>query len=177
MDFIHWFLIFSEWLIVLSFIQPTLGDDPTQALINKICRQTPDYEFCTNVFNKNLHSPITNAVGLTQIALTRSLENSTNTRIFIQKKEASEKNKEMRDLYEICNAGYRAAMEVLINAALEFASRNYRIMLNFVSESEKPISDCQKIFSGIIQIGLKERNRQMEILISMTLASGRLIVT
>ncbi|CAI9774437.1 unnamed protein product [Fraxinus pennsylvanica] len=174
MDYTRWLLIFSTWLIIFSFVQPSSSYNPTQELIDAICHKTPDYGFCNDVFNQNLHHLRINTIGLTQIALNQLQKNSTNTRIFIQKKDAAEKNKEIRHLYEICNADYGAVLKVLEKAMKEFASGNYKVMLTYISKSERPVNDCQNIFGGNIEIGLKERSRQVKILVSMEFTAGSL---
>lgn len=173
MDYTHWLLIFSTWLIIFSFAPASSSEDRTGELIVEICRQTPDYGFCIDVFDQHPHAQ-TSPLGLTQIALDELKENSTNTRTFIQKKEAAEKNREIRYLYAICNSDYGAVKKNLENAWKEFLSSRYKVMLTFLSKSERPVNHCQNIFCGNIGIGLKKRTRQVKLLISIAISAGNL---
>ena len=64
------------------FINPALGDESTQQLIDKICRQMEEYAFCNNTFNQHIigYADIT---ALTQITIEQASTSATYTHSFI----------------------------------------------------------------------------------------------
>ncbi|KAK6153804.1 hypothetical protein DH2020_013443 [Rehmannia glutinosa] len=148
----------------------------TQSLITKICRGTNDFVFCNNVFEKHLYTPTTDIKGLTQIAITQTTIYATNTRIFISKAIAAEKNKELQNLYRICLTGYELLLGQFVDANLNFAKGDYRSMLFNIGKCERFVSDCQNVLGGSRappQLGTQ--NNQNRVLVQMSRLSGELI--
>lgn len=165
---------FISVLLVFLCTLPLTSVGDTQGLINQICRGTDNFNFCHDIFEKYLYTPNLDIKGLTQIAVTQSLTYCSNTRIFIQKAEASEPDKELRSLYKICEAGYGVVLGQLVSANLDFAKGDYKSMILNVHKCEKFINDCESgVGSRVAQ--LSQQNLQNRVLVQMSLISGQLI--
>ncbi|KAI3463497.1 hypothetical protein Pfo_020160 [Paulownia fortunei] len=161
-------------MVLFLMIPHSLSGGDTQALINQICRATDDFYFCRDVFNKHLYTPTTDIKGLTQIAITQTLIYTTNTHIFIAKAKAAEKNKDIQNLYKICEIGYGILLDQFTDANLDFAKGDYRSMIFHVSKCERFVSDCQFVLGSKVP-QLSHQNLQNRVLVRMSLVSGQLI--
>ncbi|KAK2982845.1 hypothetical protein RJ640_021335 [Escallonia rubra] len=154
-------------VILFNLVRPSLKDEATQALIKKLCHQTADYAYCSDVFNQHLPSPTTNVVGLTQVAVSQSLLHASNTSILIHKLMGAETEETKRDIYRICQEGYSVVMDLFVQADLSLAKRDYKDMVDGVSKSQRPVNDCGS--KAQIDGQLSEMNRQMGVLVNMAL--------
>ena len=166
----------TKALVPLQFtiflvIHPVISDD-TQALISEICRETSDYAFCSNVFIQNLPSPTTDIVGLTQVTITQSLQAATNTETFVEGLISSEKNKTRQDLYRICQEGYSLLANQYAQANESFAKGDYSNVVFLESRTERFVDDCQNNVEA--SPSLAEKNRQMKVLINISLITVNL---
>ncbi|KAI3455169.1 hypothetical protein Pfo_011832 [Paulownia fortunei] len=161
-------------MVLLVLIPHSTSDGATQALINQICRETDDFNFCRDVFNKHLYRDVTDIKGLTQIALTQTLIYATDTRIFIQKSEAKETNKNIKNLYKICETGYGIVMDEFEDASLAFAIGDYRSVVFDVEKCDRFVSDCQFVLGSKVA-PLSVKNLHAKVLIRMALVSAGLI--
>lgn len=181
-------LIFSFLVIFLLIISnnhsPALAADPqTQELIDKICRQLEDYGFCNKVFNQNLKIPSTNIEGLTQIALERTTENVTSVLAYAQSLLNDAATPEVKDILTECVKDYRTITNAFTLAFKAFGERNFKEMLVQESPAPKALGLCEGNIS--FEPGppvnpffeLIEKNRQLRILIAMSLVSGHLLST
>ncbi|KAG8388193.1 hypothetical protein BUALT_Bualt02G0100300 [Buddleja alternifolia] len=134
-------------MLVLFLLIPHSSGD-TQGLIIQICRQTDDFYFCRDVFNKHLFTRTTDIVGLTQIAVTQSLIYASNTRILISRSEANEKNKNKQNLYKICESGYEILVNEFTDANFAFARRDYSTVIFDVEKCPRFVNDCQSVLGS-----------------------------
>lgn len=162
-------ILFTIFLV----IHPVIGGDDTQALISEICRETSDYAFCSNIFIQNLPSPTADIVGLGQITVNQSLQAATNTEIFVERMISSETNTTLQDLYKICQEAYSIVANKYAQANESFAKGAYSTVVFLESRTERFIDDCQNNVEA--SPALTEKNRQMKVLINMSLTTVNLI--
>ena len=156
------------------FINPALGDESTQQLIDKICRQMEEYAFCNDTFNQNLKGPTADIVALTQITIEQALSNATNTHSFIVGLLKNPNDPAEKNALITCKNAYRLVMSSFSQAVVSFFEKDYTSML----QSEKPAPRAQASCTTIFNTPphppnpVGDRNRQMRILIAMALAAG-----
>lgn len=170
-------LLMSTVVLFLLMIPHSVSTDGgTQARINQVCRATEDFSFCRDVFNKYLYNDVTDFKGLTQIALTQTLEYASDTRIFIQRSEQNAKNINIRNLFKICDIGYGILMNQFEDANLAFASGDYRSMMFDIEKCDRFVNDCQFVLGTKVS-ELHEKNSHTKVLVRMSVVSGGLIGT
>ncbi|KAL3617685.1 hypothetical protein CASFOL_038006 [Castilleja foliolosa] len=147
-----------------------------QTLINRICLQTSDYWFCQETFNKHIYTPGMGIKGLTQIAITQTLIEATDTKIFISRAMQSEKNVELQNLYKQCETGYGDLVDLFTDAKFDFAREDYRNMLNDVGICERFVTDCQNVMNNKVP-QLSVRNAHNRVLVQMSIISGQILTT
>lgn len=179
-------LIFSVLVIFLLIISnnhaPALAADAqTQELIDKICRQLEDYGFCNKVFNENLETPSANIEELTQITLERTTENVTSVLAYAQSLLNHATTPEVKNILTECVKDYRTIISGFTLAFKAFGERNFKEMLAQEYPAPKALGLCEGNIS--FEPGppmnpffqLIEKNRQLRILIAMSLVSGHIL--
>lgn len=168
--------MYSSWccqiflLVVMMFFlaQPCFSDD-TKELMDKICRQTTDYVFCMNTFNSH---PGRDILGLSHIAISQSLIHASTTQNVIRRLINNEPDKRVKDLYRICEEAYAVIMDQFELADLAFGKMDYANVAFCVSKTPRPENDCEK---NVKHPQLNWRNKQMKVLIDMSIVSVGLI--
>ncbi|KAM1490341.1 hypothetical protein ACFX13_033995 [Malus domestica] len=87
--------------------------DDTQQSIERICRATEQYGFCTQTFKENMKSPDADIVVLTQITIDRSVDNATQTHSFIGQLLENTTDPSLKSALESCEYSYKILMEAL----------------------------------------------------------------
>ncbi|GKV01506.1 hypothetical protein SLEP1_g14056 [Rubroshorea leprosula] len=177
-------LLFSSLVISLFlFTNPASSADPqTQELIDKICRQMEDYGFCNQTFSANLKSPLTDLVGLTQITIEITIQNASNDFVYAKSILDRATDPHMIKVLTECVKDYQAIRGSFIKAMRSFMLRDYKGMLNYELPNSKSVALCQEGFSSAKPgpnpyIVLIERNRQLRILIAMSVVTGHYLVS
>ncbi|KAK9920032.1 hypothetical protein M0R45_028598 [Rubus argutus] len=168
-------LVLASLLLVVFLminIQPSQSQS-TQQLIEKICRSTEDYGFCRKTFEAHLKSQHDDIVALTQITVEQATDHATTTHEFIR--ETLEKTRDpalKNDLTE-CENAYREITQSFYSAAVSFFDKDY----SSVEKDERATPRLEASCDQTLQTPpkkqhiLDERNREMRILITMSLIS------
>ncbi|KAM1442593.1 hypothetical protein ACFXTO_010562 [Malus domestica] len=162
-------------LVILFFlminITPSFTQD-TQQLIERICRSTEQYGFCTQTFKENLKSPDADIVALTQITIERSVDNATQTHNFIRQTIDSTNDPALKSALETCEYSYGLVMEAFDSAAVAFFQKDYDTVEKSESGTPRAEASCEDSLSKTSPNTvnpLTDRNNQMRILIAMSL--------
>lgn len=167
--------IFLPLLAILFLLShPTSADHQAQDLIDKICRQMEQYGFCDQTFHENLNSPVTDIVGLTNIALTQSLSNATNTHEFITQLLRKETNAAVKNALVACENAYRLVLSSFQDAIPKFFRKNYQDVYDSIQGAPRAQASCDTSFQipPNPKNPLTDRNREMRILIAMSLVTS-----
>ncbi|KAI3464607.1 hypothetical protein Pfo_021270 [Paulownia fortunei] len=164
---------FLSLFITSYLLSPVLCDPKTQALINQVCRTTSDFGFCYDILNRNLVSPVTDLVGLTKLTIGLSLSYAKDTETFIQKAKAAGKDPLLQRLYAGCESNYHEVVGYMEGARYDLNRADYKSMVALLQLSSKPIILCQNAIGDVV-FQMREKNRQMRVLLSMGLYEGGL---
>ncbi|OIT32567.1 hypothetical protein A4A49_62193 [Nicotiana attenuata] len=158
----------------LFYVQTSSADNASdEALIMDICRQVQDSTFCLNTFRQNLHTHPYNPTEVMRVAISQSLQHATNNRIFIQTSKKNSKDKEVQDLYTICDSGYGLMISFLQDATLSLAKKDYSALENSLPKCPRFVTDCQSVFGNKSTPELLDRNRkQLDLVLMANIAKG-----
>ncbi|KAK9920033.1 hypothetical protein M0R45_028599 [Rubus argutus] len=168
-------LVFVSLLLVvflMTNIQPSLSQS-TQQLIEKICRSTEDYGFCRKTFEAHLKSPNADIVAVTQITVEEATDHATKTHQFIRQTLEKTRDPALKNELTECENAYREIAQSFASAAVAFFDKDY----DSVEKDERPTTrleaSCEQTLHSPPkkQRILDERNREMRILITMSLGS------
>ncbi|XP_030441936.1 putative invertase inhibitor [Syzygium oleosum] len=159
------FLLFSN----------ALAGPQTQQLIDQICRQTEDYGFCNKTFNQHISGGETDMQGLAQIALEQGLENDTNTLIFARQLTRQVTDKDLLDYIQNCISGYLEIMEPFQDGLKALSEHNYSALVARLRGTPQAHGSKCGAFAGGVPNPLSERNREMRILITMSLNAAYIL--
>ncbi|GAB2215147.1 hypothetical protein Droror1_Dr00019524 [Drosera rotundifolia] len=153
------------------------ADAQTQKLIDTICRQMEQYQFCNHTFNNNLNSPSASPVDLTKVTIDQSLANATGTLDFIHLLQLGNKDPDMGNKLSVCENVYSIVSAVFHEAKGDFDEQRFREMVEVERKSVRPQSSCITMFQSPPDLGnpLEVRNTQMRILITMAVVTGSLM--
>ncbi|XWS57520.1 hypothetical protein CRYUN_Cryun09bG0181300 [Craigia yunnanensis] len=136
------------------FINPALSDEATQQLIDKICRQIEDYEFCYDTFNQNPKGPTADIVALTQITIEQANTNATNTHSFITQLLENTNDPAEKNALTTCENAYHLVMGCFSNAVVAFFQKDYSSMLQSEKPAPRAQASCMDIFNNQILLTL-----------------------
>ncbi|KAJ8439232.1 hypothetical protein Cgig2_030167 [Carnegiea gigantea] len=165
----------TSTLLLLSPMVASELSPATQAMIDLICRQMEDYQFCNQTFNHDLIEPFTDKVGFTRVAILEAQYNATNTLKFIRD-ELIPKEKDPGQLhnYQVCESAYDTLKESFDQAYDAFNRGDYQGMQNYERGTPKAIASCVTTFK-VPPGALDERNREMRILLTMAVVTSSLL--
>ncbi|XP_062085776.1 uncharacterized protein LOC133791884 [Humulus lupulus] len=142
----------------------------TQELIDRICFQVEEYGFCNQAFNENLPSPTTDIVGLTRITIDLATLNATHTLDFVQRLLVNTTDPGQKSALEACENGYSIVMRSFQDADVAFNMNDYRSVAKYEYVTPRAEGSCVLNIPPFNE-ELAERNREMRILITMSLVS------
>ncbi|KAJ4721677.1 putative Enzyme inhibitor [Melia azedarach] len=137
-----------------------------------------EYGFCNSVFHQNLPSPSTDISGLTKITIDQSLDNATNTHSFVLNLLQNVSDPAEKNALIACENAYKIVEESFQTAAVNFVDKNYEAVADAERDTPRAQESCITSF-GVPPNPpnpLVERNREMRILIAMSLVSARLLI-
>ncbi|KAK4748781.1 hypothetical protein SAY87_015367 [Trapa incisa] len=172
------------FVIILLITQVLCEEETTQDMIKKICLHTyveEEYVFCCRTFNEHLISTRTGIRGLTQITIDRSLHNATSTRNLVLGllKNATGRGS-LKDALVQCNSSYMTLIKAFKLASSYFTRAEYEKVIE--AESPGPLAQdkCAWRLDGAMKSGsmdqLVESNREMRILVSMSLVTANYLL-
>ncbi|KAG8379592.1 hypothetical protein BUALT_Bualt07G0104900 [Buddleja alternifolia] len=165
------FVSLMPMVILFLLIPHSMGD--TQALINNICRQTDDFKFCRYVFSKHVN-PNTNPIGLTRIALSVTLQYASSTLTFLQRSQAAEKDKNVKNLFTICEEGYQELINEFKDANSALARSDYSSAVFDVEKCDRFVNDCESVLGSTVA-KLSVKNSHAGVLVKMAFVSSGLL--
>ncbi|EPS61774.1 hypothetical protein M569_13020 [Genlisea aurea] len=166
----------TTFLFTAVFFLVTLGRSSattTQERINRVCRETSDFYTCSSIFRQHLYSSYADMKLLTQIALSETLIESTNTLRYVQTAQDEEKDQNRKNLYEVCKEGYNALIGEFGSATLDLAKQDYFQLRNDIQNSERFVRDCNNVIGSDIQI--YRRSKRNGLLVRMAIVSSGFI--
>ncbi|KAK4429578.1 hypothetical protein Salat_1258400 [Sesamum alatum] len=161
-------------LFIASHLLSLASCNSTQDLINQICRQTSDFGYCNDILNRNLPTPSTDLVGITKLTILLTLSNAKDTKIYLEKAEAAEKNATRRQLYAGCADDYYQVEVKMFVAAYDVGRGEYKGMVENLQASSRLVILCQNALGDLVY-DVRERNRKLRVLLTMGLYEGSLL--
>ncbi|KAL9392947.1 hypothetical protein Peur_012232 [Populus x canadensis] len=179
MAFSHCFSLFFPLLVIILLTNPTLSEaQDSQVLIDEVCRQMEDYGFCNRVFHENMKSPSIDYVGLTAIAMDQTITNATNTYEYILGLLKNTTDQSLRNVLVACENAFGIVKSSFGAALQSFNRKDYDDMFKLERVAPRAQASCETSFTAPPSPPnpLAERNREMRILITMAIASGKEIL-
>jgi len=179
MAFSHCFSLFFPLLVIILLTNPTLSEaQDSQVLIDEVCRQMEDYGFCNRVFHENMKSPSIDYVGLTAIAMDQTITNATNTYEYILGLLKNTTDQSLRNVLVACENAFGIVKSSFGAALQSFDRKDYDDMFKLERVAPRAQASCETSFTAPPSPPnpLAERNREMRILITMAIASGKEIL-
>ncbi|GLT88448.1 hypothetical protein SLE2022_064750 [Rubroshorea leprosula] len=141
-----------------------------------------DYGFCNKTFTANLKSPLTDLAGLTQATIELTAQNASNDFVYSQSIPENATDPHVKKVLTECVKDYNLIMQFFTQAMRSFAFRDYKGMLNYELPHSRLVAFCQEAFNyakpGPVNITyLTERNRQLRILIAMSVVTGHYLLS
>uniref|UniRef100_A0A6N2LUH1 Pectinesterase inhibitor domain-containing protein n=1 Tax=Salix viminalis TaxID=40686 RepID=A0A6N2LUH1_SALVM len=179
MTFSRCFSLFAPLLAIILLTNPALSEArDSQDLIDEVCRQMEDYGFCNRVFHENMESPEIDHVGLAAIAMEQTITNATSTHEYISDLLRRTTEKSLRNVLVACENAF-GIVESSFGAAMQsFHRKEYEDMLKLEHVAPRAQASCETSFTAPPSPPnpLAERNREMRILITMAIVSGKAIL-
>ncbi|KAI3441954.1 PMEI domain-containing protein [Psidium guajava] len=148
----------------------------TQQLIDQICRQTEDYGFCNKTFNQHITvGQETDMQGLARIALEQGLENDTNTLVFAEQVAGQVSDKDLLNYIQNCINGYLEILEPFQDGFKALSEKKYSDLVTDLRSTPQVHGSKCGSFKGRVPNPLDERNREMRILITMSLNAAYIL--
>ncbi|MCD9645559.1 hypothetical protein HAX54_034558, partial [Datura stramonium] len=112
-------------------------------------------------------------IEVTSVAIHQSLQNASNNRVFIETSKEKEKDKEIQDLYAICDSGYGFLIDELQDAIQSLAKRDYNALENALFKCPRFVSDCRNVLDSKITPEMLDRSRkQFDLVLMSQIAEG-----
>ncbi|CAK7340484.1 unnamed protein product [Dovyalis caffra] len=166
-------------VLILFFIHFAQCEALTQELIDKICHGTQDYNLCIKIFKDNVKSPTTDLVGLTHLTIDLALKNAIDTCAYTQRILDEATTPEVRKVLGECVKDYQLVVEGFQQASTAFAGKKYKDMVAKESATPAAISACERGMPPAFPVNpyffLIERDKQLKVLISMSVVTGKLL--
>ncbi|KAL9355940.1 hypothetical protein Peur_049193 [Populus x canadensis] len=165
--------------VIILLTNPTLSEaQDSQVLIDEVCRQMEDYGFCNRVFHENMKSPSIDYVGLTAIAMDQTITNATNTYEYILGLLKNTTDQSLRNVLVACENAFGIVKSSFGAALQSFNRKDYDDMFKLERVAPRAQASCETSFTAPPSPPnpLAERNREMRILITMAIASGKEIL-
>lgn len=180
MAFFSTFSIVKILLFIALLIQPSIGIGSSQTLVNIICQdvgrgQQRDEDFCLDFFEQHTGGPEKHIEDLMQITIQQTLENTTNSIIFVSKLRKSSKPN-ISNLLSICESGYNLLKDVLVDASFSLAQRNFENVQFDAEKCPRFVQDCRKNVDGTVA-QMRTINIQMDLLVRISLATSKRLGT
>lgn len=104
-------------------------DPPTKSIIDKICKQTVDFNTCDLIVTSQLNSPHADIVTITKVTTKRALTNANGTLSLIQDSLLPNAT-DSRDkaVFSACEIAYKAVISRLQSAYISISVRDYVAM-------------------------------------------------
>jgi pectinesterase inhibitor-like protein len=137
-----------------------------------------DYGFCNRVFHENMKSPSIDYVGLTAIAMDQTITNATNTYEYILGLLKNTTDQPLRNVLVACENAFGIVKSSFGAALQSFNRKDYDDMFKLERVAPRAQASCETSVTAPPSPPnpLAERNREMRILITMAIASGKEIL-
>ncbi|CAK7324786.1 unnamed protein product [Dovyalis caffra] len=164
---------FVPLLVIFVLTNSTSSEAQTQDVIDEVCRQMEEYGFCNRTFHENMKSPTTDYVGLTAIAMDQTIKNASNTYDYIVLLVKNTTDPKFKFALMVCESAFSTVRSSFQTGLQYFNKKDNAGMLNVEHDTPRRQANCEASLS--IQPTpnpLVDRNRQMRILIAMSLVTG-----
>ncbi|WMV23813.1 hypothetical protein MTR67_017198 [Solanum verrucosum] len=138
-----------------------------EALIESICKQVQDLQFCLSTFKQILPTHPYVPDEITQASLSQSLQNANDNHAFVQKAKAEAKDKVTQDLYVICVTSYELLTSLLQDSIQALAKKDYNGLENSLFKCPRFVSACQNAFGSKTTPEMLDRSRKQFDLVLM----------
>lgn len=161
-------------------IQGVEVDGSTQELVNSICEETEDYEFCNKILHKNWNASTANLHELTEHIIILAMGHASGTYTFISNilRERPGPDEETTAGLNTCLDVYTRETNIFVNIRNEFFQGDYKDMMIDILSTTKILKECRTDFPipPNKENPLIEKNREMRILITMSTVSGNMVM-
>ncbi|VVA90379.1 unnamed protein product [Arabis nemorensis] len=176
MKFARCIFLMTSLALMIPHIQAV---ESSQELIDTICRETEDYEFCNEIIQKNANASTANLHDLTDHIIILSMKHASDTYTFIGNilRKRHESDEETAGL-NTCLGVYNSESTIFVIVHEHFYLREYERMILAILSTTKILKDCKTDFPvpPNKENPLIEKNREMRILITMSTVSGYMLI-
>ncbi|OWM77661.1 uncharacterized protein LOC116209143 [Punica granatum] len=172
------FSLFFPLATVLLCISPIICDTNIEDMITRICRQMEEFGFCYNTFHENLDSRSPDLKTLTQITIDQSIVNATNSHYYAAL--LLHNAPEGPDKYALmaCENAYALILRQFQEASGYFNNGDYQSVVDAERVMPRALGSCTSYYitPPYPANPLADRNRQMRILITMSIVTVHYLV-
>lgn len=136
-------------------------------LIEGICRQVQDFNFCFNTFKQLLPDHPYVPEEVTRVAILQSIRNAKDNHAFILGSLAKATDKTVRDLYSICDTAYGLLVNELNVATQALPPKDFNDLENALTKCPRFVNDCQNVLGSNTTPEMLDRGRKQLNLVNM----------
>ncbi|KAF8089627.1 hypothetical protein N665_0501s0039 [Sinapis alba] len=169
-------LVILSAITLLCSVAETLLDDNTQLIVNRICKQTIDTKYCSEVFANKLISSSPSKKDLMNVTVTEAERFSANTYFFISTLLRNAGDDERPNL-QMCAEAYAIVNTMFTNAASFFNQGLYGKIINLNDKYSTSVGVCKTDFivPGYEINPMIEKNRETMVLMAMQKIVGLMV--
>lgn len=172
-----WLLPLMAMALALFSASPVLGDQATDDLINSICsplQAGDDIGFCKAVFDESVKGRPVPLHGLAGLVQTVALNNASFHYLYILDQLTKPTDEVTKRVLSECKDAYKVVSKMFNLGFSAFQKSNYQDTYDYEQKAVRVQESCETTFETppVPPVNLMaERNRQMRILIAMSLQS------
>jgi pectinesterase inhibitor-like protein len=142
-----------------------------KALVDSICEQTDDYNFCFSTFDRDPRTPAADRHGLALLSIALNIDVVQETIDRIPKILESITDPMDKQRLEACQSDYGGALEKLHGAYKSSSEKSYREVMNWVIDGVDKAIHCEGVYSSrppISESPIEEENQTVIKLANIT---------
>ncbi|XP_058076306.1 pectinesterase inhibitor-like [Magnolia sinica] len=145
----------------LSTARVIINDDYSIFEVYTICKQTTDFDFCSQALNSDPRTPTADLVTFSEISLDLASRNATDTSKYISQLLSKATDPVIKEHLSVCSQAYKSAIEEIGEAYKLLQSKSYEALSKeAVAVRAKPVV-CENSFKGT-QSPLTSKNENLE---------------
>ncbi|WCJ18611.1 Plant invertase/pectin methylesterase inhibitor superfamily protein [Euphorbia peplus] len=130
-------------LLMFNFVVETKGD---RELVEKICKQTQDYNFCTTTFDKDNRSYVFDLNGLVMLICSFTLSQTRSTSDTIPTIAGTITDPVGKTRIDLCESDYHFAILRFSEALRAAINRAYGDVIDRVRDGTNKVIECENVY-------------------------------
>ncbi|KAI3440253.1 PMEI domain-containing protein [Psidium guajava] len=156
-------------IFLASVISRSTNITADSGLVDKVCKQTSDYKFCSDALNSDLRTPGADEITLAYIAFGLAYHKASSTQLQITSL-LSNSTGPVHEHLEQCHGDYVTAIAKIQEALTDLDSETYDGLAGLASQAGDQADDCESAFKGTtspLSDGDKDLKRLSEICVAV----------